>query len=258
MNRGRGFYSFLKWVVKLVFPKFEIVGKENIPDGACIIVGNHSHTYGPIASELYTPGTHYTWCIGEMMHREEVADYAYKDFWSGKPLYVRWFFRLSSYVITPLAVCVFNNANTIGVYHDARIIDTFKETLKKLNMGSRIVIFPEHYEKHNNIIYDFQYNFIDIGRFYYKKEKKELYFVPMYLCPELRKMCFGKPVGYNADNMPEAERRRICDTLMNEITDMAVSLPEHTVVPYPNIPKRAYLKNIPYRSFMNENEKTAL
>ena len=43
----------------------------------------------------------------------------------------------------------------------------------------------------------------------------------------------------------KAERKRICDELMDAITEIAVSLPEHTVIPYPNISARYYGKNIP-------------
>ena len=46
-----------------------------------------------------------------MMHRDEVAAYAYRDFWSGKPRAVRWFYKLLSHLIVPLSVCVFNNAS---------------------------------------------------------------------------------------------------------------------------------------------------
>ena len=43
----------------------------------------------------------------------------------------------------------------------------------------------------------------------------------------------------------EQERSRICNYLMDEITSIACSLPRHTVVPYPNIPKKDYPCNIP-------------
>ena len=41
----------------------------------------------------------------------------------------------------------------------------------------------------------------------------------------------------------EGERSRIRDYLMQEITDIACALPEHTVVPYRNIPKKYYPSN---------------
>lgn len=99
--------------------------------------------------------------------------------------------------------------------------------------------------KHNHIVYDFQYKFIDIAKFYYKKTGKELAFVPMYIAPKLKKICLGKPVRFCAAEPMDAERSRICTYLMDEITAIAEALPEHTVVPYRNIPKKDYPSNIP-------------
>lgn len=238
-------YKVIKWLVWLFYPRIEVVGKENLPEEEAIIVGNHTQMNGPIACELYFPGTHYTWCAGQMMHLKEVPGYAYQDFWSHKPKYLRWFYKLLSYLIAPLSVCVFNNANTIGVYHDTRILSTFKTTIGRLQEGASVIIFPEHAVPHNHIICQFQDKFIDIARLYYKRTKKELAFVPLYIAPALKKMYLGKPVRFCAANPMEEERQRICEHLMNQITEIACSLPEHTVIPYSNIPKREYPSNIP-------------
>ena len=245
----------IRWLVWLFSPKYRLEGTENLPDEACVIVGNHSHMYGPIVGELYTPGKHYVWCAGEMMNRKEVAAYAYRDFWSGKPKGIRWFFKLASHLITPLSVCVFNNAHTVAVYHDTRLISTYRDAIAKLQEGNSMVILPEHYDEHNNIVHDFQDKFVDLARFYYKKTGVELQFVPLYICPALKSMTFGKPVCFHASANINEERRRICNALMDGITEIAISLPEHTVVPYPNVSKRYYPKNIPLEVYENE-EKT--
>lgn len=238
-------YKVIKWLVKVFYPKIEVVGVDNLPDEPVMVVGNHTQMNGPIACELYFPGNRYTWCAGEMMHLKDVPAYAYKDFWSNKPKYIRWFYKLLSYIIAPLSVCVFNNAQTIGVYHDARIISTFKQTVQRLQEGSSVVIFPEHDVPHNHIICQFQDKFIDIAKLYYKRTKKELAFVPLYIAPTLKKMYLGKPIRFCAANPMEEERARICEYLMKEITEIAVSLPEHIVVPYNNVPKKDYPSNIP-------------
>lgn len=237
-------YRVIKWLVWLFYPKTEVVGEENLPQEEAVIVGNHTQMNGPIACELYFPGKHYTWCAGQMMHLKEVPAYAYQDFWSRKPKGVRWFYKLLSYLIAPLSVCIFNNADTIGVYHDARILSTFKTTVGRLQEGARVIIFPEHDVPHNNIVCEFQDKFIDVAKLYYKRTKKELAFVPVYIAPTLRKMYLGKPIRFCAANPIEEERRRICEYLMKEITEIARSLPEHTVVPYNNIPKREYPTNL--------------
>ena len=247
-------YRVIRRLAWLFSPKYRLEGAEHLPDGPCVIVGNHSQMYGPIAAELYTPGKHYTWCAGEMMNRKEVAAYAYQDFWSGKPKAVRWFYRILSHLIVPLSLCVFNNAHTIAVYHDTRLISTFRDSIEKLREGNRIVIFPEHYEEHNNIVHDFQDKFIDLARFYYKKTGIELSFVPMYLAPKLKMICYGRPIRFQADADIKKGRRRICDALMDAITEIAVSLPEHTVIPYPNISSRYYGKNVPLEVYTHERK----
>lgn len=248
-------YRVLRGGVRLCSPKFQLEGTENLPDGPCVIVGNHSQMFGPIAAELYTPGPHAVWCAGEMMEKDEVAAYAYRDFWSGKPKAVRWFYRILSHLIVPLSLLVFHSAHTVPVYHDSRILTTFRLSVAGLQAGQKMVIFPECYTPHNNIVHEFQDKFVDLARIYHKKTGEVLSFVPVYVAPRLSKMCYGAPVRFRPEAPIADERRRICEALMDAVTAMAVALPEHTVVPYPNIPKRLYPKNLPPEDFTHE--KTA-
>ena len=236
-------YRVIRWLVRVFSPKYTIVGRENLPADACVIVGNHSQMYGPIAGELYTPGKHDIWCAGEMMKKEEVAEYAYRDFWSYKPKAVRPFYKLLSHLVGPLAELIFTNAHTIAVYHDARLLTTFRETIEHLQDGRSIVIFPECYDEHNNIVHGFQEKFVDLARFYYKKNGIALRFVPLYLAPSLKKMFYGEPIAFHPDAPIEQERERICNALMDAITEIALAQPPHTVVPYPNVSKKHYPKS---------------
>lgn len=234
----------IRKAVDIVYPDIELVGLENLPAEPSIIVGNHSQAHGPIITEERLPFPHYTWCASQMMNKSEVADYAYTDFWSKKPKQIRWFYKLLSRIIPGLASYIMVHANTIPVYRDNRCITTFRMTVDKLRTGNSIVIFPECYEPCNNIIYRFQNRFIDVAKLYYRRTGECLHFVPMYLAPRLKKVIFGKPIRYNPDNRPEEERQRICDYLMETVTEIARSQPLHTVIPYPNIPKREYPQNI--------------
>ncbi len=236
-------YRVVKWFVWLFSPKFKVDGEENLPEEPTLIVGNHSQMYGPIACELYTPKEHYTWCAGEMMAVKTVPEYAFRDFWSQKPKWTHPFYKVLSYIIAPLASFIFNNANTIGVFRDTRILATFKSTVNHLKDGANVVVFPEHDVKCNNIIYDFQDKFIDIARLYYKKTGKSLNFAPLYIAPKLGKMYIGKATAFNPELPIDEERARICKYLMDEITALGENAPLHTVVPYRNIPKKLYPKN---------------
>jgi hypothetical protein len=237
-------YSALRWMVKVCYPKVTLEGLENLPQGPCLLVGNHCQMHGPIIGELYIPGKRAIWCTSEMMDRKQVPAYAYQDFWSEKPRYTRWFYRLLSHLIAPVSACIFNEAHTIPVYRDDRILKTFRLTMDHLMAGSRVVVFPECPEPYNQIVNRFQNGFADIGRLYEKRTGEPLPFVPMYVAPKLRKVCLGKPVFWN-DHVPrEQAREEICQELMHRITEMAQALPRHTVVPYRNVSKKEYPTNV--------------
>ena len=91
-------FRAIKYLVRLFYPKIEVVGMENLPDEPVVIVGNHTQMHGPIACELYLPDNCYTWCAGQMMKLKEVPSYAYEDFWHLKPKWIRWFFKIVSYL----------------------------------------------------------------------------------------------------------------------------------------------------------------
>ena len=236
-------FQIIKRLVRLFYGQMEIEGLEHLPKQDAVIVGNHSQMNGPIAGELFMADNCYIWCAGEMMNLKEVPKYAFRDFWSHKPSWTHPFYKILSYLIAPFANCIFNNARTIGVYHDARVITTFKETIKKLQAGANILVFPEKDVKHNHILYEFQENFVDVAKLYYKKTGVALTFVPLYIAPEMRKMYIGKGICFDYKNSIEGERKRITRYLSDEITEIATNLPLHTVVPYRNIPKRYYLTN---------------
>ena len=238
-------YKIIRWIVKVFYPKISSSGFDRLPPEPMIFVGNHSQMNGPICCELYFPAIQYTWCAGEMMEAKQVPGYAFRDFWSHKPAWCRWFYKLLSYLIVPLSVCVFNNANTIGVYRDARILSTFKKTVQALQEGANVVIFPEHDVPHNHILCDFQDKFIDVAKLYYKRTGKAVRFVPMYIAPKLKTMYFGEPIAYCPELPMEQQRQQIKKHLMDSVTELACSLPEHTVIPYRNIGKKHYLSNKP-------------
>ena len=247
-------------VVRLMFQPPEFSGLENLPKGRlCIVVSNHAHAYGPLYAEMYFPFERAIWCAAEIMDFKTLPDYAFQDFWSKKPRWCRWFYRLLSYVVTPVAVCTLKNARTIPVYRDSRIMSTMRESLKRLSEGANIVIFPEHEVSHNEILWDFQEGFVNLASLYTRQAGKAVEFVPMYIAPRLRRVCFGKPVTFDPDADIKAERHRVCHALMDAITDLALALPPHVVVPYPNLPKSQFpsTKSMKGAPPGNDPEKTS-
>ena len=236
-------YRIFRKAATILMPEFKVEGAENLPQGPAIIVGNHSQAYGPVAAEVYYPRAHSTWCISEMMEKEKVADYAYKDFWSKKPLPLRPFLWLLSRLLPTVASIALTNAETTPVYRDKRLMKTFQLSTEKLKENVDIVIFPEDYTEHNNIVHKFQHGFVHVAKYYYRQTGEAIPFVPMYVCPKLGKLVFGKPIMYDPTAKIDEESERICSYLQDSISEIAYSLPRHRVVPYPNVSRKHYPYN---------------
>lgn len=237
-------HCILRAAIRALYPAPEFTGLENLPqDRPCIIVGNHSQTYGPFYMELYLPCERAIWCAGELMHLKEVPGYAFRDFWSKKPRWCRWAYRLFAYAAAPLSVCILKYAHCIAVYRDNRVMTTMRESLKRMKEGANIVIFPEHEVPVNNIVWEFQEGFVNLASLYARQTGEPIAFVPMYIAPRLRRVSFGRPVAFDAAAAPREEGHRVCLALMDAITKLALALPPHVVVPYPNLPKDRYPMN---------------
>lgn len=247
-------FRIIRGLVWLFYPKMTVKGVENLPEESCIVVGNHTQMNGPICGEIYFPGKRRIWCAHQMMYLKEVPAYAFQDFWSGKPKATHWFYKILSYIIAPISSCVFNNAQTIPVFRDNRLVTTFKKTISALEEDYNVIIFPECYDPYNHIVNQFQRHFIDVAKLYYKRTGRELSFVPMYIAPKLKKMYIGQPIQFHANEPIEQERERICRYLMDAITQIAVALPKHVVIPYANVSKKEYHVNTLCE--VDANEKT--
>lgn len=213
-----------------------------MPNEPVIVVANHSQAQGPLLAALRYPRPKGIWCIGEMLNAREVPQYAYEDFWRQKPIMIRWFFKLLSYIIAIPASYALKHSDTIPVYKDSRIITTFKKTVENLKEGNDVIIFPEWRTEHNEIINELQDKFVDVARLYYKTTGKKIKFVPMYHAANLKKVVFGNPIEFDPTLDMNLQRKLICNHIKDEITRVAKDLPRHKVIPYNNISK----KNYPY------------
>lgn len=237
------FFRFAVKIIKLFYRKRKYIGIENLPEEPCIIIGNHSQIHGPLTTEIYYPRKKAIWCTWEMRELKEVPKYAQTIFWPNKRKGTRWFYKLLSYIIAPIASYALSRADTLPVYRDKRLIVTLKKSLTALNNGEDVVIFPETDDGYNNIINELQEGFLQVAKFYYSKYKKELNIVPMYNAATLKTVIFGKPIKFDSTKPVEEQNTKVLNYLKEELTKIALSLPRHKVIPFLN---RCSKKDYPY------------
>ena len=246
-------YRFITWIGYHFFPKFHVEGLENLPENeSCMIIGNHSQVYGPIACELYMKEKFKIWCAYEVMDKKVFKDYAYESFWGNKPKWIKWIYYPISR-LAPIFTKVFTDAHTLPVYRGLRIKSTFALASKALDEGYNNILFVENYNLYNNIINEFKLGFVDFAKNYYYRTKRKLKFVPMYVAPKLKTIYLGKPIEYVPGLNVDEERKIIIKHLQDEITNIAISLPLHVVVPFKNSTKKDWPTNIPLIDYTKDN-----
>lgn len=234
-------YLLLLNLAKLVYKKRKLINFNS--SQVCIYVGNHCQLHSPIDFELSFPQKKKIWCISEVMNFRSAPNYMVNELTKHKGKKVRWFYKMLSYFFCPLLTFILNNADTIPVYKDSRISQTFNSSLNALEKGESIIIFPECHKKYNNIICEFEKNFVFLAKLFYKKTGKSICFIPFYNSPKLKTIIFGSPIEYNPKVNLNEQKQSICTYLMESITSLARSLPTHTVIPYENVNKKFYPKS---------------
>lgn len=118
MKGNELFYHFLVKVVRIAMglyhPVFRVTGRENIPEGACVICGNHIGMADPL------------WAIFALKQGP--------------------FFRImakDSLLKAPLLGRLLHWAGIIGVKRGEGDINAIREALKTLKDGKKLLIYPE-------------------------------------------------------------------------------------------------------------------
>lgn len=232
MKEKRYYKGFWASIAYRLFPQSEIVFEEAISEGeAVVFTANHSGAYGPVNAALYFPHRSRPWIVAEVLDKKTAANYIFYDFFTGTVKKCKFFWHILSHIVSFLLRPLLIRAGGIAVYHDRRIMQTFEESIKALQNGENIVVFPECPEKFSEHINDYYGGFAKIGQLYYRETGRKLKFYPTYIAHPLGKILVGKPIEFDPDSGAQS-RKQITEYLRNKTEDLANTLPPHTVHPF--------------------------
>lgn len=230
MNSKR-FYNTVKSVVRLFFPK-AAVRYEEVPAEPSVFVCNHSALRGPVMMTLDFDRPHKNWVIFCAMDRRSVKSYAFHDVFFGNSRRCKGFWRLLTNVVAWALPPILENADAIPVYHDRRMIETFRASIDALEHGEDIVIFGESPKRFSEYVNELQPGFTELGRYYFKKTGKRLNFYPVYIEKANLLISVGAPIAYDPALHPSEQRQVISAYLRDRIDGLARAMKKHKPVPF--------------------------
>jgi len=170
-------------------------------DGApAVFCPNHAGAFGPmeICAKFSLRKKLHPWMNDGMMHAGTTPAYVRQDYWwkpgcFWEPLLTRTLPYIAAALIPP----ILRSVPGVPVYHDNRVVQTFRKSLAYLQAGEHLVIFPEQpdgFQSHGPKLND---GFLHIAPLVYRKLGIALKFYPVFIDRKNRVMRVGPPAPYD-------------------------------------------------------------
>lgn len=147
-QKRKAWFRFMKklMVCRYKRPEFVFLGEK--PTKGAIIISNHEGTDAPLSLEMYCDFPIRFWGTGEMNSGlRKLYAYQTKVYYHEKKHWNLFLARMFCLIASPLTNLYYKGLNLISTFHDARFRQTLKESLKAIQDGDNVVIFPEKSDK---------------------------------------------------------------------------------------------------------------
>lgn len=189
-----------------------------------VFVCNHHEVFGPLAVAANLPLRYRFWINEAVIHatknREKLVVGTQHIFpWMNEKIALK---AVGAYA--GLAEKFFRPFEPIPVDREqpAKLLSTLRKSVKALQNGDSIIIFPEtgipHYS--HGGVNEFFSGFAMLGEVFYRTCGKALRFCAVYVDKKHRRLSFGQPVSYGG-NAEIADYQQLSDQLRNDLLQMS-------------------------------------
>lgn len=193
-------------------------------DKPVVFICNHYEIFGPLAIVSSLPLRFRLWANAAIMDASSHVDKFIVGTqhvfpWMSDDTARKWIARFAG-----VGEKLFRAMNPIGVDREdpTRLLSTMRESLKALQNGDSIVIFPETGLPHfaHGGVNEFYHGFAMLGEIYRRKTGQDVGFCPLYIDKKTRTLRFGELVTYG--DLPAAEEyRRVSDDVREQMLALA-------------------------------------
>jgi 1-acyl-sn-glycerol-3-phosphate acyltransferase len=219
----RVFYKIFRHILF----KIHLRGRDNITRrGPLILVSNHAGSFGPISVITSFPSKLYPWVDHETTDPRSAGKKVQVEFLEAE-LHLKP--PLSEYlgrVIGRICAALMRDIEAIPVYDKSRRIwSTVDESLKLLQQGKNILVFPEDSLKpKNEVLCDFSTGFMHLAKYYFEKTRRAISFLPIAVNRKVKGIGVGKPIQFNERTPFQDEKARLKRELESSIFTLYRSL----------------------------------
>lgn len=223
-NVRKKWFEFVKKIMRLFIKESEFVYLGDKIENNSIVLSNHVGTSAPLAWELYGDVAFRFWGASEM-NSGLIKLYKYQSrvFYHEKKHWNLHLARLFCLIASPLTYMFYKGLNLISTYRDMRFRTTISESIRTLEDGKNLIIFPEISDKgYLDELEGFHQGFLMLANICYRKGIDLSVYIAYYKKSEKRYIV-DKPFKYSelvaAGLSKEEMAKKLCDRC-NELGKM--------------------------------------
>ena len=218
---GIRFYRIASALIRAVTPHPETVWEVPWDGQESIFVCNHARAMGPIDMAVYFPVKAHIWIYANAMNARDVPAYVRQDYWWDPkaklaPLYNATVPYLAAAILPP----ILRSVPYVKVYHGTRALETLRESLRLMQQGSSMIIFPgipDGYKSHQGT--RINEGFLQLLPRHYKRTKRKCRIWPVHL--DLDKPLFevGAPIDWDETRDFQEQVPELCEKIARGIRE---------------------------------------
>jgi 1-acyl-sn-glycerol-3-phosphate acyltransferase len=223
MAKEKFFAATLKKILKLFFKRPRLINLSGEIKDKALFISNHSAASGPIVMSLFFPKKFAPWGTYEMCgNYRQRWDYMYRIFYIQKKGYGKVKAFIMATLVSVFSRYAYRTMGLIPTYKDARLKSTMEESIKTLDDGKGVLIFPENSQTgYKEVLDEYHGGFVALAKLYYKKSNEDLPVYNIYYHKKSNAMVIDKPryigrylsQGYTISQIADIFRQRANELL---------------------------------------------
>lgn len=204
-------YTVLRGAARLFMPGMETRWATPFDGAPSVFCANHAGALGPIdMCAHFALSRHcHPWLNAAVTQPREVPAYVRQDYWWKpgcrlEPLYNATLPYLAALILPP----ILRSVPGVPVYHDARVIRTFRQSVEYLRLGEHLIIFPQQPSGHGTHYEQLNRGFLQLAPMAYRALGLTLAFYPVHIDHRARVILVGEPARFDpAVKLKDQEER---------------------------------------------------
>jgi 1-acyl-sn-glycerol-3-phosphate acyltransferase len=198
-----------------------------------IIVSNHSAMSGPPSLELYYPVKTCKWGAHEMFGNHKARTAYMRDILYIKKKHMKpgWKTSLKAWLLAWLNPCVYKGMKNLPTYTDGRLGKTIKVSVKAIDQGMSVLIFPENSnEGYFDVLTEFFPGFVMLAQHYFAVKGEDIPVYPVYISVSKHIIVIDKPMFVQDFVKQGLNRYQISEIFKDKVNDLYFKYVENAEV----------------------------